>query len=73
MTYMTYISFLAYFYFVVFFVYLIYYIFSFFRIFALSVCRHVWLINITIFSVEVLPWNLIVQDHWRWGLSTDHI
>ena len=30
-------------------------------------------INITIFSVEALPWNLIVQDHWRWGLSTDHI
>jgi len=38
-------------------------------IFALSVCRHVWLINITIFSNEALPWNLIVQDHWRWGLS----
>jgi len=47
--------------------------FYFFRIFALSVCRHVWLINITIFSVEALPWNLIVQDHWRWGLSIDHI
>jgi len=31
-----------------------------------------WL-NITIFSVEALPWNLIVQDHWRWGLLTDHI
>ena len=30
-----------------------------------SVCRHVWLINITIFSTEALPWNLVVQDHWR--------
>jgi len=38
---------------------------SFFRIFALSVCRHVWLNNITIFSVDALPWNLIV--HWRWA------
>ena len=36
-------TFLSYFYFVV-----------FFRIFALSVCRHVWLINITIFNVEAL-------------------
>ena len=30
-------------------------------------------INITIFSVEALPWNLIVEDHWRCGLSIDHI
>ena len=24
------------------------------------------------FSVEALPWNIIVQDHWRWRLSIDH-
>ena len=46
---------------------------SFFPVFALSVCRHVRLINVTIFSVEALPWNLIVQHHWRWGLSIEGV